>query len=232
MTSLRPFVLGLAATFFVPWLVLIVIPHSKMKAQAAESWQASEDGPVLTFPAGAPNIFRQGQQIYAAEGCASCHTQMIRPTSIGEESWRPGFGKGTDPLIPVHTRETVAGDYDGEEFAFLGASRVGPDLSNVGYRYDEAWHHKHLFAPTSVRDFSTMPSFRHLYDVRAVRGQPSAEAIVLGGEFAAPEGYEVVPTEKARTLVAYLMTLKKDATLPPAKSIGESASNEASGDVK
>ena len=56
-------------------------------------WTDADTGQVNTYPAGKPNIFRQGQIVYAQEGCASCHTQMIRPTYMGWESWRPDFGK-------------------------------------------------------------------------------------------------------------------------------------------
>lgn len=232
MTSLRQFVLCIAATFFVPWLCLIVIPHGKMKASAAETWEDKELGKSYAFPAGTPNIFKRGQAVYAAEGCASCHTQMIRPTYLGLESWRPGFGKEGTIEAPVRTRETVPGDYAGENFAYLGVQRIGPDLSNVGYRHDEAWHHAHLYEPTSVRGFSTMPSFRHLYIKRKIRGQRSDEALPLSPDFPLEEGYEVVPSETAKALVGYLMTLKKDAPLPPASGKESVAPEGAADDAK
>ena len=169
MNSLRPFILGITATFFVPWLCLIVIPYNKMKAKPVE-WTDDETGKLYTYPAGKPNIFKQGQIIYAQEGCAHCHTQMIRPTYMGYESWRPDFGKEGTVELPIRIRETRSGDYDGEQFAYLGVQRIGPDLSNVGYRHDEQWHHEHLFNPQSKRSFSMMPSFRHLYDKRKIKG--------------------------------------------------------------
>ena len=89
---------------------------------------------------------------------------------MGYESWRPGFGKEGTIEAPVRIRETRLGDYDGERFAYLGNQRIGPDLSNVGYRHDEAWHHEHLYLPQSKRDFSMMPSFRHLYEKRKIKG--------------------------------------------------------------
>lgn len=232
MTSLRKFIFCLAATFFLPWLVLIVIPYAKMRAAPVETWTDEDLGKQVSYPAGTPNIFRRGQQIYAAEGCASCHTQMIRPTYLGDESWRPGFsGKGTIEE-PVRTRETKPGDYAGEFFAYLGVQRIGPDLSNAGYRNDEAWHHLHLYAPHALRSYSTMPSFRHLYEKRKIRGQRSEDALELPAEFAPEEGYEVVPSEKAKTLVAYLMTLKKDAPLPPAGgNAAAGGAQPAAGDV-
>ncbi|MBD28179.1 MAG: hypothetical protein CMO38_02900 [Verrucomicrobiaceae bacterium] len=208
MTSFKKFIFGISVSFFFPWLCLVVIPHSKMNA-GIEEWTDADTGKVNSYPKGKPNIFRQGQLVYAQEGCASCHTQMIRPTYMGFESWRPDFGKEGTIDEPVRTRETRLGDYDGEKFAYLGIQRVGPDLSNVGYRFDEAWHHEHLYLPQSKRDFSMMPSFRHLYKKRKIKGQKSEYAlsnIDLGDD----EDHEIVPTERAKALVGYLMTLKKD----------------------
>jgi|TARA_B100001094_G_C17940411_1_gene675263 cytochrome c oxidase cbb3-type subunit 2 len=212
MTSFRKFIFGITASFFIPWLCLIVIPHSKMNAEI-EEWTDADTGKVNFYPLGTPNIFRQGQIVYAQEGCASCHTQMIRPTYMGYESWRPDFGKEGTIEAPVRIRETRLGDYDGERFAYLGNQRIGPDLSNVGYRHDEAWHHEHLYLPQSKRDFSMMPSFRHLYEKRKIKGQKSEFALsnVEWENEEEAQNYEVVPTEKAKALVGYLMTLKKDA---------------------
>jgi len=229
MSSFRKFVLALAATFLAPWLCLIVIPHAKMKAQEIASWEDKQLGTKSSYPAGTPNIFRQGQAVYAREGCASCHTQMIRPTYLGFESWRPDFGKEGTRSNPVRIRETRPGDFLGERFAYLGVQRVGPDLSNAGYRHDEQWHHAHLYSPRSKRGFSVMPSFRHLYIKRKVRGQRSEEALLLDGELDPGEGYEVVPTEHAHALVGYLMTLKKDQPLPPWLLDGQEEEEEDAG---
>ena len=216
MTSFRKFIFGIGACFFMPWLCLIIIPNAKMNA-SIEEWADADTGKVNTYPAGKPNIFRQGQIIYAQEGCASCHTQMIRPTYMGFESWRPDFGKEGTIEEPIRTRETRIGDYYGERFAYLGNQRVGPDLSNAGYRHDESWHHEHLYSPQSKRDFSLMPSFRHLYEKRKIRGQKSDSALtnVQWNDEDEAENYEVVPTERAKALVGYIMTLKKDDPFGP-----------------
>jgi cytochrome c oxidase cbb3-type subunit 2 len=229
MNSLKQFILGITATFFVPWLCLIVIPHNKMRAEPVE-WADAETGKLFTYPAGKPNIFRQGQIVYAQEGCAHCHTQMIRPTYMGFESWRPDFGKEGTVELPIRIRETRSGDYDGEQFAYLGIQRIGPDLSNVGYRHDENWHHEHLYNPQSKRDFSMMPSFRHLYAKRRIKGQRSEHALAnIHFKNDETNEYEVVPTEKAKALVGYLMTLKKD---DPFSSNVEDGSENNEGDGK
>ena len=216
MTSFKKFIFGISVSFFFPWLCLVVIPHSKMNAEIQE-WPDADTGQVNSYPQGKPNIFRQGQIVYAQEGCASCHTQMIRPTYMGFESWRPDFGKEGTIEEPVRIRETRLGDYDGERFAYLGNQRIGPDLSNVGYRHEESWHHEHLYLPQSKRYFSIMPSFRHLYKKRKIKGQKSEYALgnVDWEDDEEAKNYEIVPTERAKALVGYLMTLKKDDPFGP-----------------
>ena len=59
-----------------------------------------------------------------------------------------------------------------------------------------------------------MPSYRHLYTVRKVQGQRSDDALELTGSLAPPAGFEAVPGEDARSLVNYLLTLKRDSDLP------------------
>ena len=229
MTSLRKFVLGIGLTFFIPWLCLIVIPHGKMRAATVDTWTDEALAKAYSYPAGTPNTFRRGHAIYGAEGCASCHTQMIKPSFMSFESYRPDFGKEGTIEAPIPVRATLPGDYRGEEFAYLGVQRIGSDLSNVGYRHDAAWHHLHLYNPRAVRNFSTMPSFRHLYKKQKIRGQRSENALALTGEFDPGEGIEVVPTERAQALVEYLLTLKKDAMLPPTE---DDAPGDAAEDVK
>ena len=106
-------------------------------------------------------------------------------------------------------------DYLGEEYAFLGIQRVGPDLSNVGWRItSEEELHRHLYSPRSANSRSNMPGFKHLYKVQQIGGGPSDEALQLEGEFAPEDGYEVIPTANADALASYLMSLKKDFLVP------------------
>ena len=75
-----------------------------------------------------------------------------------------------------------------------------------------------------------MPSFRHLYTKREIKGQ-SFENALSGSETENDEeaNYEVVPTERAKALVGYLMTLKKDDSF---SNVLESESEEDKGDAK
>ena len=62
-----------------------------------------------------------------------------------------------------------------------------------------------------------MPSFRHLYKKRKIKGQKSEYALgnVDWENDEEAQNYEIVPTERAKALVGYLMTLKKDDPFGP-----------------
>ncbi len=161
------------------------------------------------FPAPLTGLADQGRAVYQDLGCVSCHTQQVR---------RDGFG--ADIARQWGTRQSVARDYIRERTVFLGSSRLGPDLRNVGARAyaSEAYFHQILFAPDSVAPGTNMPSYSFLYEVRPVRpGQASPHALALTGRHAAPAGYEVVPTARARELVAYLSSLSDPYEYPEAK---------------
>jgi cbb3-type cytochrome oxidase cytochrome c subunit len=130
-------------------------------------------------------------------------------------------------------RRTVAQDYVFDAVVQPGTRRAGPDLANAGAparKPDAAWQLRHLYAPQSEVAGSTMPPYRFLFEKRKVGKVPAADALKLTGEFAPPAGYEIVPTDDARALVAYLLSLRTDAPLfespftpPPAPAAATNA---------
>ncbi|GIW98216.1 MAG: bifunctional cbb3-type cytochrome C oxidase subunit I/II [Pirellulaceae bacterium] len=92
-----------------------------------------------------------GRQIYQQEGCASCHTQMVRP--IYAEVTR--YGEVSRPE-----------DFVWDRPAQWGLRRVGPDLAKVGGTKNGFWHWQHLENPSQVSPGTVMPSFAHLLDER------------------------------------------------------------------
>ena len=90
-----------------------------------------------------------GRQVYIAEGCAACHSQMIRPFL-----WEVArYGEVSTPA-----------DSAGDRPALWGSRRIGPDLARIGGRHDDDWHRRHLIDPRTVAFASRMPSYRHLDD--------------------------------------------------------------------
>lgn len=111
-------------------------------------------------------------------------------------------------------RRSVAADYLWDYPVQLGSIRVGPDLANVGARLGNAnWQLLHLYAPQSVVKNSAMPPFRFLFETKKIGDAPSPDALNLPKEFAPPAGYEAVPTDDAKNLAAYLLSLRADAPL-------------------
>ena len=111
-------------------------------------------------------------------------------------------------------RRTVAYDYLYDYPVMLGSQRIGPDLANIGLRLPDAnWHLRHLYAPRLEVKDSTMAPSRFLFEVRKIERVASPDALALSGEFAPPTGYEIVPKQEAKALVAYLLSLRADAPL-------------------
>jgi len=187
---------ALGLSFVLPWLLLVVLPYVGQSKAMPLAYAAGEEveGGVGAYPdrnlqrVGASDY---GRKIYAAEGCAYCHTQVVRPTYAGADRWREGWG-GREGEQGDFARETQPGDYANEAVAPLGYQRIGQDLSNVGYRITTAEEmHRHLFAPRSFNAESGMPAYPQFYNGSA--DKPKAKAIAL---------------------VDYLLSLKKDQPLP------------------
>jgi hypothetical protein len=119
-------------------------------------------------------------------------------------------------------RRTIAEDFLYDSPVMPGSQRIGPDLANVGARLPDAnWHLMHLYNPRIVPD-SPMPPYRFLFEKRRIERVPSPDALPLSGDLAPEKGYEIVPKQAARALVAYLTSLHASVplfetplTLPP-----------------
>ena len=132
------------------------------------------------------------------------------------------FATGPDITRGWGRRRSVAEDFLYDDPVQLGSIRIGPDLADAGTRQPDAnMLLRHLYAPRSITKDSAMPPFRYLFKVQKISRRPSPDALQLPKEFAPPAGYEVVPTAKARELVAYLLSLHanvplRDAPFTPA----------------
>ncbi len=134
----------------------------------------------------------EGRAVFAGNGCGYCHTQQVRPL----------------PEDKVFGRPSAPGDFAYQTPELLGSERTGPDLTNVGNRRGEVWQYMHLYDPRDVSPKSVMPDFKFLFrEVKTV--PPGATAIPIPAAFAPKNGDKVIPTQKAKALVAYLMSLKQ-----------------------
>jgi cytochrome c oxidase cbb3-type subunit II len=130
-------------------------------------------------------------------------------------------GKTETHIVPVGVdisrnwgmRHSVAEDFLWDNPVQLGSIRVGPDLANVGLRYNVNWELLHLYAPASEVKGSIMPPFRFLFSSQKIGAAPSPDALQLPEGFAPPAGYEIVPKECAKNLTAYLLSLRANVPL-------------------
>lgn len=191
--------LGISATLAFSWAGVVLSAHN----QYGNLTQYKDPIEETLFPAPLNGLADQGRQVYQDLGCVACHTQQVR---------RDGFGG--DVARKWGERQSVARDYIRETTVFVGSTRFGPDLRNVGVRIGEAdYFYKLLYAPEKLAP--GMPSHAFLFDVRPVRpGQASPKALKVSG---VPAGHEVVPTHRAEALVAYLLSLKDTYEYPEAK---------------
>lgn len=197
---------GIFFTLASSWVGLIMTSQIQLGGLTPV---AMEEG-APAFPQAMPGIAKQGKQVYIDQGCIYCHSQQVR---------RPGFG--SDYERGWGDRQSVARDYIMQERVLLGTSRTGPDLMTIGQRQPSSqWHHLHLFNPQITSKGSIMPPYRYLYELRPIGDAPSPDALNIPDSFPddqPPEGYEIVPTDRARQLVAYLLNLKLDYELPEAR---------------
>ncbi len=165
-----------------------------------------------------------GRDIYVAEGCYGCHTQMIRP--ILSETKRYGEYSKPGEFIYDHPFQ-------------WGSRRVGPDLAREGGRQSNYWQYRHMINPQAMSPGSTMPIYEHLkFDklnfkaiperVRAARflgakyefdDAASAEiaqkqATEVAGVLVEQGGPANLADTKIIALIAYLQRLGVDITRP------------------
>jgi len=152
---------------------------------------------------------QRGLNVYVAEGCMGCHTQQVRNIEM-DKTW------GTRPSIPSdYYYSKQRPDIWHNTPSLLGSERTGPDLTNVGVRKgSEAWQMMHLYDPRMVEKASIMPRYGWLFkevDSSAVRSD-DVVLTVPADKLEHPGGV-VIASQRAKDLVAYLISLKQ-APLP------------------
>jgi cytochrome c oxidase cbb3-type subunit I/II len=161
-----------------------------------------------------------GRDVYIAEGCYNCHSQMVRP--IRAETER--YGEYSKP-----------GEFVYDHPFQWGSRRIGPDLHRVGGKYPHLWHVRHMEDPRSTTPQSIMPPYAWLLredldfssiqkrvDTMAMLGVPYGDAITraepmareqakqIAAEIVAQGGPAGLESKKIVALVAYLQRLGTD----------------------
>ena len=198
------FFLGLFVVLTLSWAGTVLLSNHQLGALSPYF----DENESASFPLRQGGIAARGQLVYADLGCASCHTQQVRRPDFGSDQAR-GWGE----------RQSVARDYIFQARPQLGASRVGPDLANLAARkapYDAEELTKFLYTGMLPgAKVVTHPSYKFLFDDRPIVGQTSNFAIQVG----APAGTQIVPTERAQSLVSYLQSLKNTYDYPESRPV-------------
>jgi len=119
MKGLAPLFLGIFGTFAFSWVGLTVIPNWQIGHLNPQSDEEGTD----TYPMPQSGMFARGARVYAANGCAYCHSQQVRADYSGADIERKWGDRRSAPR-----------DYIFERPVFLGKMRMGQDLANIGAR--------------------------------------------------------------------------------------------------
>ena len=168
----------------------------------------------------------EGRDIYIAEGCNNCHSQMIRPFRSETERYAQSPGSGG---------YSKAGEFVYDHPFLWGSKRTGPDLHRVGGKYPDAWHYEHMIDPEKISEGSIMPPYPWLaertYDpqeigvkIRAMRklgvpypvgfeGEAAADMEAQAGKIVAglrESNIDIDSNKQLIALIAYLQRLGTD----------------------
>ena len=132
---------GLPVTFSV-WVAVAVVTASLF--EILPMFLIGSNVPTIQSVHPYTPLELAGRDIYVAEGCNNCHSQMIRP--IRAETMR--YGEYSKP-----------GEFVYDHPFLWGSRRIGPDLARVGGKYPDLWHVRHMEDPRSTTPQSIMPAY-------------------------------------------------------------------------
>jgi cytochrome c oxidase cbb3-type subunit II len=195
------FFLGLFIALAVSWASLVLGAHGQL-GSLTPYFDETEGA---AYPSRASGLAARGHLVYAELGCAACHTQQVRRPDFGSDQAR-GWGE----------RQSVARDYIFQSRPQLGHSRIGPDLANLAGRKQNAPTDEGLYR-LLYNGSATHPRYAFLFEERVVAGERSMRSLKLAS--GQPADHEIVPTEKAQALVAYLLSLNNAYVYPEARPL-------------
>ena len=200
----------MSRTFILALGIFLTIASSITGLVIIPNWQFQELKPVVKLDGTRyPEVYfgdqAKGRAVYIDQGCIYCHTQQVRMKGYGADI-RRGWG----------TRRSVPRDYLADRPHQLGTMRTGPDLASIGARQPSvAWHSLHLYDPQLTSPGSVMPRFEYLF--REVRDGDVVPADAIKVPTGRRNGVShIVPTDRGRALIAYLLRLNQSFPLPEA----------------
>ncbi len=163
---------------FTIWVVIAVVSASLF--EIIPTFLIESNVPTIASVKPYTPLELYGRDIYVAEGCYNCHSQMIRPIRMETER----YGEYSKPGEFIYDRPFQ-----------WGSRRIGPDLHRIGGKYPHLWHVRHMEDPLSTTPKSIMPAYPHMMsdDIDFGSIQPRVDAMVM---FGVPYGEAVTSAEK------------------------------------
>jgi len=131
---------------FTVWVVIAVVSASLF--EIIPTFVIDSNVPKIASVKPYSPLELTGRDMYIAEGCYNCHSQMVRPLHFETER----FGE-----------YSKAGEFVYDHPFQWGSRRIGPDLHRVGMRpLTASWHLRHLNDPQETSVGSIMPPYAHM----------------------------------------------------------------------
>jgi cytochrome c oxidase cbb3-type subunit I/II len=209
---------------FTVWTTIAVVAASLF--EAVPTFLIRSNVPTIASVQPYTPLELHGRDIYVAEGCYNCHSQMIRP--IVSETKR--YGEYSKPGEFIYDRPFQ-----------WGSRRIGPDMAREGGKQSNLWHVLHFEDPRQVTPRSIMPAYPHLltrpidfdaipasvetmrklgvpYDDATLRGAADlarAQAAEIAATIVEQGGKSGLEDKEVVALIAYLQRLGTDLFKPP-----------------
>lgn len=175
------------------------------------AYRAQEDNAPLPNSKPLTEQETLGKAVFVKEGCIACHTQQVRNVDM-DKPW------GDRPSVAADYARNQRTDIWRNTTNLLGSERTGPDLTNIGKRQPgKEWHLIHLYNPRSVVAESIMPAYPWMFEIKESAAAADV-AVQVPEEYKKGIKGDIVATEDAMNLVAYLQSLKQ-VSLPDGKPI-------------
>jgi cytochrome c oxidase cbb3-type subunit I/II len=211
------------AGVFTVWVVIAVV--SATLFEMIPTFLIRSNVPTIATVKPYTPLELAGRDIYVAEGCYNCHSQMIRP--ILSETKR--YGEYSKP-----------GEFVYDHPFQWGSRRIGPDLAREGGRQSSFWHYRHFIAPRDINLGSIMPSYAHLAseelnfktiqervqavsylgvpyerELKEAESMAMEQAVRVATDIKSQGGPDGLEKTKIVALIAYLQRVGTDLFAPP-----------------
>jgi cytochrome c oxidase cbb3-type subunit I/II len=132
----------------VTWAILLIVVVASL-AELIPTFIIRSNVPLIATVKPYTPLELAGRDLYIAEGCFNCHSQMIRP--LVAEVQR--YGEFSKPGESVYDHPVQ-----------WGSRRIGPDLAREGGKQSSYWHWQHFEKPDKLSPGSIMPAYQDLLD--------------------------------------------------------------------